>query len=238
MGANVLVISADHELVQLLEFLLDRSGLVAVPVADREDALDALERHALALALVDLDSGAGDAFTLISELRTRKQALAIIALAASADDATTVRAIDLGADDVVQTPSAFRAFAARIRVHMRRAGAQRANGAPVIAAGPLRLNTLERTIHLDGQAVRLSGAEARLLEELMLNVDEVVTADALASKVAGFDDQAGREVVRVTLHRLRRKLGDESRPRRFIHTIPGVGLKLRVDDGGPNRTDA
>jgi len=61
----------------------------------------------------------------------------------------------------------------------------------------------------------------------MRNSNSVVPTAALAKYVWGYDDSPAREVVRVTVHRLRRKLGDDGQRRRFIETIPGVGLKLR-----------
>jgi DNA-binding response OmpR family regulator len=62
----------------------------------------------------------------------------------------------------------------------------------------------------------------------MRNSNAVVPTAALARHVWGYDDSPARDVVRVTVHRLRRKLGDDGNGRRFIETIPGVGLKLRA----------
>ena len=64
---------------------------------------------------------------------------------------------------------------------------------------------------------------------LMRQSGSVVPTAAIARHVWGFDDAPAREVVRVTVHRLRRKLGDDGAHQRFIHTVPGVGLRLRAD---------
>jgi len=55
-----------------------------------------------------------------------------------------------------------------------------------------------------------------------------VPTSAIAKQVWGFDDAPAREVVRVTVHRLRRKLGDDGTQQRFIRTVPGIGLRLHV----------
>jgi DNA-binding response OmpR family regulator len=65
------------------------------------------------------------------------------------------------------------------------------------------------------------------MQYLMQNSNAVVPTAALAKHVWGYDDPAARDVVRVTLHRLRRKLGDDGRRPRVIDTVPGVGLRLR-----------
>jgi DNA-binding response OmpR family regulator len=100
------------------------------------------------------------------------------------------------------------------------------------------LDTAERTLHLDGQVLRLSGTETRLLQYLMQHRDSVVATSAVAKHVWDYDDVPAREVVRVTVHRLRRKIGDSGPERRFIHTIPGVGLKLRVPTEADERRSA
>jgi DNA-binding response OmpR family regulator len=65
----------------------------------------------------------------------------------------------------------------------------------------------------------------------MRNSNSVVPTGALAKNVWGYDDAPARDVVRVTVHRLRRKLGDDLQERHFIHTVPGVGLELRAPGG-------
>jgi two-component system OmpR family response regulator len=80
--------------------------------------------------------------------------------------------------------------------------------------------------------MRLTGTEFRLLEYLMRNGASVVPTEALARHVWGYDDAPAREVIRVTVHRLRRKLRDDGGRRRIIETVPGVGLRLRVSIGG------
>jgi DNA-binding response OmpR family regulator len=82
-------------------------------------------------------------------------------------------------------------------------------------------------VQIDGESLRLTGNEFRLLNYLMRNKDSVVPTASLAKRVSGYDDPPAREVLRVTVHRLRRKLRDDGPQRRFIHTVPGVGIKLQ-----------
>ena len=85
------------------------------------------------------------------------------------------------------------------------------------------------SIHARGKPLRLTGTEFRLLQYLMRNRNSVVPTDAIAKYVWGYNDPPARDVVRVTVHRLRRKLGDDGQTRKFIETVPGVGLRLQHD---------
>jgi len=71
--------------------------------------------------------------------------------------------------------------------------------------------------------------EFRLLHCLMINAARVVPTNELLKQVWGYQDPGGSDVVRVTVHRLRRKLEDDPRQPKLLHTIPGVGVLLKAD---------
>ena len=84
-------------------------------------------------------------------------------------------------------------------------------------------------MRIDGREVHLSPTEFRLLHCLMSNAGAVVATATLLKQVWGYADPGGSDVVRVTVHRLRRKLEtDPGRPS-LLHTIPGVGVLLKAD---------
>jgi DNA-binding response OmpR family regulator len=140
-----------------------------------------------------------------------------------------VRALDLGADDYIEKPFSNRELVARIKANARRADLERGvvPSDPILEVGSLRLDLGEHTLQIDGDPVRLTGTEFRLLQYLMRNRNTVVPTDAIAKYVWGYNDPPARDVVRVTVHRLRRKLGDDGQTRKFIETVPGVGLRLQ-----------
>ncbi|TMG54062.1 MAG: response regulator transcription factor [Chloroflexi bacterium] len=225
---RVLLVDDEKDLVDLLAFLVDQAGLIPLSATEPQGALELFEKEHPSLAVVDLNLRPWDGFELLAELRRRSPKMPILVLTARGAEDDKVRALDLGADDYVVKPFGHRELVARIKAQARRAELD-GNGAPaaVLEVGPLRLDVRERTLQLDGHDLRLTGTEFRLLEYLMRNSNSVVPTAALAKYVWGYDDSPAREVVRVTVHRLRRKLGDDGQRRRFIETIPGVGLKLR-----------
>ena len=227
--AGVLIVDDERDLLELLAFLVEQAGLVPLVAPEPVEALAIFEKEHPSVAVVDLNLKPWDGFELLRELRHRSATMPILVLTARGSEDDKVRALDMGADDYVVKPFGHRELVARIRAHARRAEVEpgAASTATTLEVGSLRLDLTERTLLLEGDVLRLTGTEFRLLEYLMRHSDSVVPTAALAKHVWGYDDAPARDVVRVTVHRLRRKLKDDDSDRRLIHTVPGVGLKLR-----------
>jgi DNA-binding response OmpR family regulator len=229
--SSVLLVDDDRDLLGLLAFLVEQAGLIPLLASDPTTALDIFTKEDPSVAIVDLTlSPLWDGLDLVEELRRRSPSIPILVLTARASEDDKVRALDKGADDYVVKPFGHRELVARIRAHARRAARDRTGKLPhaTLEVGPLRLDLRERLLEITGEEeLRLTGTEFRLLEYLMRNSNAVVPTAALAKHVWGYDDAPARDVVRVTVHRLRRKLRDDGAERRFIETVPGVGLKLR-----------
>lgn len=226
---EILLVDDDQVLVDLLAFIVEQAGFVPLVATNPGTALELFDKENPLVAVIDLNSlRPWDGFELLAELRRRSLTMPIIVLTARASEDDKVRALDMGADDYVVKPFGHRELLARIRAHARRASGDRVHkAAPVLEVGSFRLDPDERTLYLDGVPTRLTGTEFRLLQYLMRHSGSVVPTAAVAKHVWGFNDAPARDVVRVTVHRLRRKLGDDGEQQRFIHTVPGVGLRLR-----------
>jgi len=227
--SEILVVDDDRDLVDMLASLVEEAGFVPLTATEPVSALELFEKEDPAMAVVDLNLQPWDGFELLEELRRRSETVTIIVLTGRNNEDDKVRALEMGADDYVVKPFGHRELIARIRAHNRRAEYDRdlVPTPTALEVGPLRLDPAERTLRIDGESLRLTGTEFRLLNCLMRNKDTVVPTAALAKRVSGYDDAPAREVLRVIVHRLRRKIGDDGPQRRFIHTVPGVGLKLQ-----------
>jgi DNA-binding response OmpR family regulator len=229
-ASRVLLVDDDRDLLDLLAFLVRQANLVPVIATTPSEAVEALKAEDPLVAVVDLNLRPWDGFELVADLRRRSPRLPILVLTARAAEDDKVRALDTGADDYVVKPFGHRELIARIKAHARRAESDRGETTrqTYLEVGSLRLDLQSRSLEIDGaEELRLTGTEFRLLEHLMRNSNSVVPTATLAQHVWGYDDAPSRDVVRVTLHRLRRKLGDDGERRRFIETVAGVGLKLR-----------
>jgi DNA-binding response OmpR family regulator len=241
---SILLVDADRGFADLLGFVVEQAGLSPHAACDPASALEVFEKQHPAFAIIDVDLRPWDGFELLAELRRRSAKLFILVLSAYVHEDHKVRAFELGADDYVVKPCSHRELIARLKARARRADDDSAlvRGPVALEVGPLRLDPIERTLRLNGNVLRLSRVEARLLEHLMRNKDSVVPTASLARHVWGYDDAPAREVLRVTIHRIRKKLGDSGPERRFIHTIAGVGLKIgqggRPGSAGTGHLDA
>src|SRR5436309_9776786 len=238
---EILLVDDDQVLVDLLAFIVEQAGFIPLVATEPAGAIGPFEKEDPVVAVVDLNLRPWDGFELLAELRRRSPKLPIIVLTARGSEDDKVRALDMGADDYVVKPFGHRELIARIRAQARRAALEGADlsGTALLEVGPLRLDLRERRLRVEGRDLHLTGTEFRLLEYLMRNGNSVVPTAALAEYVWGYNDAPARDVVRMTVYRLRRKLGDDGRQQRFIDTVPGVGLKLRPaplreeSDGAP-----
>jgi two-component system response regulator VicR len=230
---RILLVDDDRELIDLLAFALKRAGLEPVAAYDAAAALRLFDEKTPDLVVLDINLGASSGLDVLKALRKRST-LPVIMLTALDSEEDKVRGLEAGADDYLTKPFSHRELIARIRAQLRRSGQE----GPVhrepetrLEVGSLTLDTAEHSVTRWGKNVSLTVTEFRLLHCLMSNAGAVVTTSTLLKQVWGYHDPSGSDVVRVTVHRLRRKLEvDPARPS-LLHTIPGVGVLLKSDGG-------
>ena len=221
--AKILLVDDDPDVVALLAFVVEQAGYIAFTAQDGVSALDLFERERPDVAVIDINLGRSSGFELLEQLRRRSD-LPIILLSARGSEDDKVRGLELGADDYVVKPFGNRELVSRIRVNVRRA--MRTEHGP-LTVGPLTIDPDHHSVAIAGREVALTATEFRLLYELMRKPGVVVPTKVLTRRVWGQDDVAAREVLRVTLYRLRRKLGEDASQPTLLQTLPGVGLSLR-----------
>jgi DNA-binding response OmpR family regulator len=202
----------------IAEFL--RREAFAVDVAYDGDA--ALERLGLAeydVVVLDRDLPVvhGDEICrAIVDSGAETRVLMVTAYAAVRD---RVAGLAIGADDYLTKPFAFVELAARVHALARRT---RRAAPPVLARAGLRLDSARHEAQRDGRVLALSRKEFGVLAELMRADGAVVSTEQLLEKVWDEHIDPFSNVVRVTLMKLRRKLGDPP----LVETVPGVGYRL------------
>ncbi|MBV9323359.1 MAG: response regulator transcription factor [Chloroflexi bacterium] len=228
---RILLVDDDRELIDLLSFALRRGGLDPVAAYDGEAALRQFEERRPDLVVLDISLGTSSGLDVLKELRQRSS-LPVIMLTALDSEEDKVRGLEAGADDYLTKPFSHRELIARIRAQLRRNGqvvAVQQAQQTVFRVGTISLDLDKHSVTRAGQPISLTVMEFRLLHCLMMNAGRVVPTSELLKQVWGYQDLSGSDVVRVTVHRLRRKLEpDPSRPQ-LLHTIPGVGVLLKSD---------
>jgi DNA-binding response OmpR family regulator len=217
---RVLVIEDDVELAEAIGAGL-RQEQMAVDVA--HDGTDGLE-HALFtdydVIVLDRDLPGRHGDEVCADLVTAGGRSRVLMLTAAATIEDRVDGLRLGADDYLPKPFAFAELVARLRALLRRAQPPLA---PVLTSGDLQLDPARRNATRGGQALDLGPKEFGVLELLLAAQGRVVSAEELLERV--WDEMADpfTTAVKVTISRLRRKLGEPQ----VIETLAQAGYRIR-----------
>ncbi|MCE7007696.1 response regulator transcription factor [Kibdelosporangium philippinense] len=144
----------------------------------------------------------------------------ILMLTAAAGIRDRVAGLGLGADDYLPKPFAFVELSARVHALLRRTLPA---VPPVLQRAGLRIDPARREVSRDGEAITLANKEFALLTELVRADGAVVSTEHLLEKVWDEHIDPFTNVVRVTMMKLRRKLGDPP----IVETVAGVGYRIR-----------
>ncbi len=218
---RVLLIEDEATIIEFLTMGLTFEGFAVEAVRDGRQALAAFERVRPHLVLLDVMLPGTDGITLCRTFRARSD-VAIIMLTARGEVADRVAGLDSGADDYVPKPFTFVELMARIRAVLRRHGIVAGSR---VTAGTLVLDRSTREVTDAGRPIDLTPREFDLLEYFMAHPRQVLTRDAILSRVWGFDQAIDTNVVDVYVRYLRGKLGDD--PHGRIQAVRGIGYTLR-----------
>jgi DNA-binding response OmpR family regulator len=143
----------------------------------------------------------------------------VLMLTASRTTDDVVHGLSLGADDYLLKPFRFAELVARVEALARRAGAARP---AILTHDDVRLDPARRTVTRDGREVDLARKEFGVLHALMAAGGDVVSTEELLSSVWDANVDPFSHIVRMTVMKLRRKLGEP----KVIETVPGVGYRM------------
>jgi DNA-binding response OmpR family regulator len=150
----------------------------------------------------------------------------ILILTARGDVSDRVTGLDAGADDYLAKPFALPELLARVRALGRR-NVSRPGGNGPMQIGDLTLDASTHSARRGGQEIYLTVKEFMLLDLLMRHKGQVLTRSQILDHVWGFDSDPSSNVVDIYMHYLRNKI-DKGFEQRLIHTVRGVGYRLRA----------
>jgi two-component system KDP operon response regulator KdpE len=228
-GARILVVDDEPAILRMVRTNLERHDLRVEAVATGREALAAYARFRPDLVLLDLGLPDVDGREVLRMLRA-VSAIPVIITTARDGEPTIIDALDIGADDFVIKPFGVHHLDARIRAVLRRG---RDSPAPdPLTAGELALDPVTRVVTLSGQTLDLTRREFDLLHYLMQRPGAVISRRELVAEVWRQPFVNADKTIDVHLSWLRRKLGEDARAPRYVHTIRGVGV--RFGPAGPS----
>jgi two-component system KDP operon response regulator KdpE len=225
---RILIVDDEPAIRQSLRLGLSPDGYTVTEADRGTGALEAVRRRDTDLILLDLGLPDLDGLEVIKRIRYAQSDIPIIVLSTRSDETGKVAALDLGADDYVTKPFGIEELLARIRV-LQRHRAQPPKDQPVIEAGELRLNQVQRTVWIRDKEVHLSPREYALLRLLVAHAGKVLTHGFILAQVWSADTDV--QYLRIYIRALRLKLEREPERPTLLITEQGVGYRLRVPDG-------
>ncbi len=192
------------------------------------EGLAAIESNIYDLVILDVMLPERNGYEIAKEARTKGITTPILMLTAKAEIDDKVMGLDCGADDYLTKPFMTKELLARLRALTRRSTGAR-DGTLLFGDILLDTGTLILSCTQNGQSVRLSEKEYRILKYLIVNGGQILTREQLAVKIWGLENEAEYNNVEVYMSFTRKKLGFVG-AKTEIKAVRGVGYELRCDN--------
>jgi len=226
MSKRILIVDDEPRYLRLLEANLRTDGYDVITAQDGLQAIEVFSSNPVDLILLDIMMPKLDGFATCQRIREFSN-VPIIVLTAKGEERDRVRGLDLGADDYLVKPFSATELLARVRAVFRRAQVSADVGqARYFIHGNLRIDFARAEVWRDEQTVSLSATEYRLLLQFSHNVGKILTAEDLLISVWGPEYRTDKEILWVSIARLRQKLEDEPHSPKHIATRSGLGYLM------------
>jgi two-component system, OmpR family, response regulator len=218
---RVLIVEDEPRLAARLSTTLVERGYVVDIATDGERADFLVGTETYDAVLLDLGLPIVDGLTLLERWRAGGVTAPVLVLTARGSWSEKVRGIDGGADDYLTKPFQMEELLARLRALIRRSSGQLERE---LRSGALVLDPRTSTVTLEGQPVKLTAHELRVLSYLMHHRGRVVSQSELVEHIYAQSFDRDSNTVEVFIARLRRKLGAAT-----IETVRGLGYRMRAE---------
>jgi two-component system, OmpR family, response regulator len=222
---RVLVVEDDVDLARQLKDCLSDAGYAVDLAADGEEGHFLGANEPYDAVVLDLGLPVMDGITVLESWRREGRTMPVLILTARDRWSEKVAGFDAGADDYVAKPFHMEEVLARLRALVRRAAG---HATAELICGPVRIDTRAARVSVDGQPVRLTAQEYRLLAYLMHHQGRVVSRTELTEHLYDQDFDRDSNIIEVFVGRLRKKLGAD-----VIETARGLGYRLRSPGDAP-----
>lgn len=224
---RILVVEDERDLRDVLTYNLKREGYQVLSAGDGREALEKAGDRAPDLILLDLMLPDLDGLEVCRRVRQDPQlgSTPIIMVTAKADEADVVLGLGVGADDYLAKPFSVKELIARVKAVLRRGRLEPEQDArPPMRRGPIEIDPARHEVRVDGEPVRFTATEFRLLEFLAERPGRVYERDTLLRRVLGDESIRIDRNIDVHVLAIRKKLGER---RDMIETVRGVGYRFQ-----------
>jgi DNA-binding response OmpR family regulator len=228
MSARILIVDDEPRYVRLMEANLMTEGYQVIKAYNGQEAVQAVIDYKPNLVILDVMMPVMDGFTACERIREFSN-VPIIMVTAKGEERDRVRGLDLGADDYIVKPFSATEILARVRAVLRRAQQNdQVSQPPMFVHGDLRIDLARAEVFREDKMVFLSATEYRLLLQFAQNIGRVLSAEELLHNVWGSEYRDDKEILWVSISRLRQKLEKDPRDPQHIATRSGLGYTMPI----------
>jgi DNA-binding response OmpR family regulator len=226
MVKRILVVDDEPRYVRLMEANLISEGYDVTKAYDGQSAVEMVADTQPDLVLLDVMMPGLDGFGACERIR-EFSSIPIIMVTAKGEEQDRVRGLDVGADDYIVKPFSATEVLARVRAVLRRAQVTgSSHEQSIFTHGNLRIDLARAEVYKDEDMVFLSATEYRLLLQFVHNQGNILTSEDLLVNVWGPEYREDKEILWVSISRLRQKLEDDPRNPQHIVTRSGMGYTM------------
>jgi DNA-binding response OmpR family regulator len=226
MVKRILVVDDEPRYVRLMEANLISEGYDVTKAYDGQSAVEMVADTQPDLVLLDVMMPGLDGFGACERIR-EFSSIPIIMVTAKGEEQDRVRGLDVGADDYIVKPFSATEVLARVRAVLRRAQVTGSTyEQSIFTHGNLRIDLARAEVYKDDDMVFLSATEYRLLLQFVHNQGNILTSEDLLVNVWGPEYREDKEILWVSISRLRQKLEDDPRNPQHIVTRSGMGYTM------------
>ncbi|WP_283675238.1 response regulator transcription factor [Butyricicoccus sp. Marseille-Q5471] len=227
---KILVVDDDHEIVDSIAIFLQADGYAVEKAYNGLEALDIIMTQTVHLLLLDIMMPELDGIKTLLKVRESKN-IPIILISAKSEDADKILGLTAGADDYITKPFNPSELVARVKSQLRRytqLGSMQVRETQIAIRG-LVLDTESKVVSVDGEEVRLTPLEYKILELLCHHPGKVFSTEAIYRQVWN-DEAVSDNAIAVHIRHIREKIEINPKEPRYLKVVWGVGYKIERNE--------
>ncbi|HBG5657608.1 TPA: response regulator transcription factor [Clostridioides difficile] len=233
MNQNILVVDDDREIVDAIDFYLRPDNFNVLKAYDGLEALDILIENDIKLIIMDVMMPNLDGLKTTLKIREKRN-IPIILLSAKSEDMDKIIGLNMGADDYITKPFNPLELTARVKSQLRRyinlgdfSNTNNSNDTNyILKSGGLELNTDTKIVSLDGEEIKMTPLEYKILTLLMSRKGKIFSSHEIYENVWNEDAYSCERTIAVHIRRIREKIEINPKEPKYLKVVWGIGYKI------------
>ena len=230
---HILVVEDDTDIREGIDIYLRNQGYVVFQAGDGVEGLEIIEKEEVHLAIVDIMMPRMDGITMMMKVREKGYDFPVIMLSAKSEEVDKIMGLNMGADDYVTKPFTTMELLARVNSHLRRharylealSRASEPEKDTYHVLGGIEVNEETVEVFVDGNPVRLTPIEFKILLLLIKNPGRVFSADEIYERI--WNEKAiNTDTIMVHIRKIREKIEIDPKNPKYLKVVWGVGYKM------------